>query len=503
MPAESDNQPTQAKPAIQRSFARSLSRWVRRIILVCLVLGIVYVVWTNHRGTVVKQRITDELTSRGISLIPTSYSWNTDEPDPELDGTRFYEAAFKLRPIGEYDLPYVGMAESPEHCEKISPDLLKNIDKAVLGNAAFFRLISLAQHYNQFFYDMDYTSPFLSGGFQLSGTRSVGRWLRVKNLYSQGIGDAGGAVETWLGIDHVTRSLTDDSQIITVLVQISLDTLSDSVLEDMLSRLVLDESQLESIRQAIESRSQRTSLGNAFAAEITTLNEYLQNIYFYRAQVYGLDYRTIQSLSQDPDIEIDVESIPSQWELAPGRIWSAICPGWYENQLARYINLMLEEYQFVQTTTDDLPAIWMHGQKSVADSTNEFDIVGPLATMRTWSKSRARSSVVLCAIEVELFRLANNRWPDSLKEMNPIPVDPFTGNPFGYQKTSEGIILYSFGPNGKDDNGIQEYDDDAPEDADDIAFRLYNPEIRNSKPPKPDPDPEEEAEYQGGESSGY
>jgi hypothetical protein len=63
------------------------------------------------------------------------------------------------------------------------------------------------------------------------------------------------------------------------------------------------------------------------------------------------------------------------------------------------------------------------------------------------------------ALALEQFRAAHdNRYPDTLRELTPdyltsTPVDPFDGLPLRYRKKDGGYLLYSIGPDLKDDSG--------------------------------------------------
>ncbi len=61
-------------------------------------------------------------------------------------------------------------------------------------------------------------------------------------------------------------------------------------------------------------------------------------------------------------------------------------------------------------------------------------------------------------IELEMHRRATGSYPDGLDDvklthLDEVPVDPFSGKPFHYEKRPGGYLLYSVGPNGKDDGG--------------------------------------------------
>jgi hypothetical protein len=64
------------------------------------------------------------------------------------------------------------------------------------------------------------------------------------------------------------------------------------------------------------------------------------------------------------------------------------------------------------------------------------------------------------------FKDTCHRYPDSLDELRTklgwkIPIDPFSGKDFVYRRKGDGFIFYSFGPNLKDDGGVEpkEYKD--------------------------------------------
>jgi hypothetical protein len=62
---------------------------------------------------------------------------------------------------------------------------------------------------------------------------------------------------------------------------------------------------------------------------------------------------------------------------------------------------------------------------------------------------------------VERYRLARGALPSSLGDLVPayldiVPEDPFTGQPLRYEKLGRGFVVYSVGPDGRDDGGWEE-----------------------------------------------
>jgi hypothetical protein len=64
------------------------------------------------------------------------------------------------------------------------------------------------------------------------------------------------------------------------------------------------------------------------------------------------------------------------------------------------------------------------------------------------------------ALAVQIFRVQNQGKPptnlDQLKlaALNGLPIDPFTGTTLRYRPMAEGFLVYSLGPDEKDDGGM-------------------------------------------------
>jgi hypothetical protein len=97
-------------------------------------------------------------------------------------------------------------------------------------------------------------------------------------------------------------------------------------------------------------------------------------------------------------------------------------------------------------------------------------------------RTRADLLTAAAAIACERYRMANNRWPDSLEEipnsiLPEIPVDPFTGGPIQYRKLPDGVAVYSTG-----DGNVQRKEQrrEAHDPLADLGqgWKLWNPELR-------------------------
>jgi hypothetical protein len=78
------------------------------------------------------------------------------------------------------------------------------------------------------------------------------------------------------------------------------------------------------------------------------------------------------------------------------------------------------------------------------------------------------------ALAVAAYRAKEGKYPDKLDDLLPgyiaqIPGDPFDGQPLRYRRDGAGPVLYSVGPDRKDDRGAAW---DASRGKGDLVFRL-------------------------------
>ncbi len=109
-------------------------------------------------------------------------------------------------------------------------------------------------------------------------------------------------------------------------------------------------------------------------------------------------------------------------------------------------------------------------------------------------QSEALLRATRLGLAIERYRLDRGAFPARLDELVPasakeVPGDPFGGQPLRYQRTPEGVVVYSVGVNQTDDGGRP-----APRqhrNAGDLVFRVLAPEHRR-KPPVAASEPGEE-----------
>jgi hypothetical protein len=100
-------------------------------------------------------------------------------------------------------------------------------------------------------------------------------------------------------------------------------------------------------------------------------------------------------------------------------------------------------------------------------------------TLESLLRSRAEMRCALAMLAVERHRLKHRRWPDTLealvaeKLLARVPADPYDGAPLRYVRIADGVVIYSIGPDGKDDGGkIDRPKPQAP--GTDLGYQLWD-----------------------------
>lgn len=94
--------------------------------------------------------------------------------------------------------------------------------------------------------------------------------------------------------------------------------------------------------------------------------------------------------------------------------------------------------------------------KLLADAFNDLLLPPSKGTIEAGVRVTAQRRLLLIAAALAQYRAENNRYPERLDTLIPkffarIPLDPYNSEAFVYRKTPNGFLLYSLGPNAKDD----------------------------------------------------
>ncbi len=94
-----------------------------------------------------------------------------------------------------------------------------------------------------------------------------------------------------------------------------------------------------------------------------------------------------------------------------------------------------------------------------------------------FANAQARERFIIATLAVRLFKMEKGGYPEKLDELVPeyldeVPLDPFALKPLRYKKREGKWIIYSIGPDGKDDGGLKKYVPYKTEEGTDLIFEV-------------------------------
>jgi len=172
----------------------------------------------------------------------------------------------------------------------------------------------------------------------------------------------------------------------------------------------------------------------------------------------GWKYLDKQLMERFPRQMIDPEYAPSPWHIERAALHR------YCNEALRiadqpeekWLALIREHNQ--QTALPHFVAQLLRVQevRDEADKSEAPSVLEKLTALILRTRSLARCAAAACA--AERFRLEQGRLPVKWQDVVPqylaaIPIDPFTGKPMLFHRLENGLVIYSIGADGKDDQG--------------------------------------------------
>jgi hypothetical protein len=252
----------------------------------------------------------------------------------------------------------------------------------------------------------------------------------------------------------LARSLQNEPVLISQLVRAAGVSLAADGLNQIINRTALPSESLSELSKAFKSMEDFDTPGEGFTRALVGEKVNHMALLNNREQLIGL------------------LSAPGNFGLSSEQ----------DQQLIKYVNQtgsLKAEQDYLETTFQQLLAARQEAfpdrLKAVSDvihqRVTEAKNRGLLLNAMYWdgfdnsvfreARCLANVRLALTAVALEQFRAAHgNRYPGALAELAPdflpaVPVDPFDGQPLRYRKQDAGYVLYSIGPDLKDNGGKQ------------------------------------------------
>ncbi|MFO7955609.1 MAG: hypothetical protein R6X33_00730 [Candidatus Brocadiia bacterium] len=306
----------------------------------------------------------------------------------------------------------------------------------------------------------------------LEPLRSATRLCVAEAVLMAAEGDSAGVAICLRNARRVAASLNEPVSLIEALVRIAVGSITADGIEQTLGLCEMPPDSLAMLRRELQAEDAEFSMADAWQGEL--------------ALFYWPVFR-------DPG---------QAGALMGGRQSSyevlRLIPGFLEQNAFVYLELLGGAIDACQLPLDErLSAtrrLMDRIEEKAAGSRRYFLVAMLFPSVNRATESAIESHVRLrvadAALAVEQWRMEHGEWPDSLEQLvggglETVPEDPFSSGKLLYRRTDGGVVLYSVGPDGQDNEGRgrEEMEAEAGPRTEqyDIRFRLLDPERRGAE----------------------
>ena len=317
---------------------------------------------------------------------------------------------------------------------------------------------------------------------EVQSCRNEGRLLAIAARHEAATGKPAAALADAVRLGRIGRQVGSEPILISHLVGIALDAMALSVVAEILPTLTPADAPLLDVPALRDLVASTPSLVRAINGEEAFGLSTFANFADGRD---GID--CLGRLAGDPNVAILPQEKPFSLLIEPlSAVWRAfILPADIVGYRRRF-----EGYRQLVTGAVDQSQTWPQIQKQIDGIEAEISragsdgflsrLIAPAtdAVLRSqcMAVARHRAAEVLMAATRE--RLASGALPESIDALVParlpsVPRDPFTTDaPLHLKATPEELLVWSVGPDGKDDGGPRQEGVESDTDSDDIGLRM-------------------------------
>jgi len=350
------------------------------------------------------------------------------------------------------DLPVLGKLPAPPPDTPLPAPVKSALATFMQRNREALKFFAQGTQYEQSRYPMDLTKGSDTLLPHLIGIKHGMQLAEMSAIFDAENNDEKQAADDVLIILSLARSLKAEPVLISQLVRTAGVSLAVDALNRVMNRTTLSSESLGGLSKAFQSMEDYDARGEGFNRAM--IGERVNHL----AQLKNRD-KLVRELT------------------APG---ATGMPDEQGRRLIQYLKRAVslkEEQDYLETTSQQLlsarQTAFPERLKAVADlirqRVTEATSRGLLLNGWYWdgldkhvnreARCLANLRLAMTAVTLEQFRAShNNRYPAGLSELTPsylnaVLTDPFDGQPLRYRKQDAGYVLYSIGPDLKDDGG--------------------------------------------------
>jgi len=409
------------------------------LLIILAVLAGVYGVYRQRAHSRLVAAV-DEIKATGAPVtLDELNAWYEDVPAAE-NAANVYGEAFEAFDDIEKRLPsvpIVGGADLPDRTEPVSDEMKAATAQYLERQGQALELLHRAARLRKCRFPLDLTQGPQVQLPHLSQLRHAARLLSLEAVFRAENQEGEGAAQSLVAALAVGRSLQNEPLIISQLVRFACDKIVSDALEQVLNRTPLADDQLADLGQAVAEAGLPGGLTRAFIGERSSF---------------------LASITKQRET-----ATPRRGALRKAYFeWS----GFEDIDRAAYLGYMSRLIE-----TDGLsPPESLDTIAALADEASNLSpwrrpltrVLMPALARAKEAEPRHAAHIYLAqaALAIERYRLTNGDPPARLAELVPsylgqAPKDPFDGEELRYLKKSSEYVVYSIGPNRRDDRGKQ------------------------------------------------
>jgi hypothetical protein len=300
-------------------------------------------------------------------------------------------------------------------------------------------------------------------------------------------------------IHRWSRLIGKDRTLVEQTVSISIDSIADQATLAVLDSPKLSADLARQIHHDLASLGERQPMADSLAG-IERLAILSAVVNLYQGNIHGLGISSGQGLFfKLVDWNVVLRKLNLHFDAlsAAARLadWTA-----RKRALEAHEVRLKEIVQSIEQRrgVGGLPA-WKLRSEIVGDMFVALLLPATSAACAIEDRANTQRTLTKLAAAIAVYRAEHGEYPQLLDTLVPeivdkMPVDLYHDNPFVYRRTNNGYVLYSRGPNGRDDRGYDAKDSPSinlPPDADDLSIRLPLPKLEFPKRAKPEATAEE------------
>jgi ABC-type Na+ efflux pump permease subunit len=363
---------------------------------------------------------------------------------------------------------------------QILTDELEGVEQAVMQARC---MVHFPRGRNPITYSQDGVSTLLP---HVQRLRHIAQVLSYDAIMRAQEGDVDGALESCRGAINAGRVNGDEPVLVSMLVRLACTNLALAQIERSLAQGEPSLEALADLQTLLEEEAKDNPFLTGMRGERALFDRLMGTI--ETGSMSGTNMRMVQGLLRGNLSWTDRLSLWTGVSLRRQRAalvdFATLCVEAAKLPAHEAIDALAE----LETRAGELPGL----ARALISGDWKGSVYKRVSQSFHRNEAYLRCAVVLAALE--RFRHSRRHWPDALGELVPeflaaVPLDPYDGQPLRYARISDGVVVYSVGPDRTDDGGkLKDWPPRARTTEElqglDLGFRLWDLAQRRQAPTK-------------------